>query len=713
MDYKGYLRQVRTLPPQIVFRKAAALAVRTAAGWTQLASDMAKGSYGAGGSELNPAARIVISADDIPPDLQTTLRILSRDYLAHRFDLLGSGWTQSVYGFQADGFMGHRYAPRGPTAPDRAGKALGEIVTRANLARSLQIWKLICRRDYAPIDWQLDWRSGYRWTARCPSRLLPIPVDRGADVKLPWELGRLQHLPQLALCAILARDSRPGFDLASRYVEEISDQLADFIATNPPRFGVNWMGAMDVGIRAANIALTLALLAGAGLALASEVGQAAADALNDHAAYVVEHLEYSEAGRSNHYLADLGGVLWSSWMLNGPAADTRLIFSIVEILKEADHQFLADGGNYEGSTSYHRLSAEIVLFALAVIHSLDQAALQRLERASPPRSSWRAPFPPLPLPRYGSNSGGAGIVPPIVMQKLQNAAWLSRAVQGSDGTIVQIGDTDSGRFFKLHPTALPRQLAPNAGFAENDLDHSGFIDAADLLFGAEPQGRRLDAVLVRRLAGVAVTHDAAQRPDVGTFGDLDALLARWQVAPDGSRRVQHIPLGMTVDPTQWVQSSFPDFGLYVFRQQNLLISFRCHGAPPSKAPNGHRHDDNLAVEYRLQAAQRRDPGSYVYTPSIEQRNRYRSAAAHDVPRARGRPLADIGAALFDLKQSAYAQCLAWRANGVAGEINSPSGKILRILQISPQQLSIFDCVERGELDDLLTELPVSLGYGRL
>lgn len=716
MDFSGYLRQIRNLPPQVVLRKAAALAGRAASGWAQLASDIVAGSFGAESAALNQAARITIVADDIPADLAETLRILSGEYLAHRFDLLGSGWTQPTYGFQAGGFLGHRYPSRAPSAPNRAGNGLSDVVNRANLRRSLQIWRLISRPDYAPIDWQLDWRSGYRWSARRPSVTLPIPVDRGADIKLPWELGRLQHLPQLALCAILARDGRCGFEPASRYVEEISDQLADFIATNPPRFGVNWIGAMDVGIRGANIALTLALLAGAGLALRSEVSQVVANALDSHADHAVAYLEYSETGRSNHYLADLGGVLWSNWMLTGPTADRGQIFAIAEILKEADHQFLADGGNYEGSTSYHRLSAEIVLFSLAVICSLEHTALERLERATPPRRPWRAAFPVLPLRRHRSDSTGASLVPPAVMQKLQDAAQLSRAVQGSDGTIVQIGDTDSGRFFKLHPTALPDQpSAAHTGFVENSLDHSGFVDAVDALFGADPQGRWLDAVLVRRLTGRTAMQGLPQAMrDVADFGDLDALLARWHATPESSRRLRHIPLGMTADPAAWTRSAFPDFGLYLFRQADLLISFRCYDAPPPAAPNGHRHDDNLAIEYRFKSEQRRDPGSYVYTPSIEQRNRYRAAAAHDVPRARNQPLASFGSAVFDLKQSAHAQCLAWRANGVAGEVIGPSGKILRILHISSQQLSIFDCVEPpAEIDDLSPELTVSLGYGRL
>ncbi|MDB5534184.1 MAG: Heparinase family protein, partial [Hyphomicrobiales bacterium] len=332
MDFQGYLRLIRRLPPRLVLTKAAGLTRRKARAWGQLAADVATGSHGGRPCAFNPAARIAIAGDDIPPDLEQALRGLGDAYLGHRFDLLGSGWVRPVYGFAAPGFLGHRYAPSGLRPPGRDGDTLGLVVNRSNVARASEIWRLISNADYTPIDWQVDVRSGYRWSARRPSLTLSIPLDRGADIKLPWELGRLQHLPQLALCAILADARRSGFEASTRYVSEISDQLADFIATNPPRFGVNWVGVMDVAIRAANIALTLALLAGAGHALPPAMARVVAQSLDDHADYVITHLEYSETGRSNHYLADLGGLIWANWMLDGPQAVTRLKFATAAMI---------------------------------------------------------------------------------------------------------------------------------------------------------------------------------------------------------------------------------------------------------------------------------------------------------------------------------------------------------------------------------------------
>ncbi len=706
MDIHGYIRQGRTLPLEATLRKAVALARRAGRARVRLAADLFAGSYGRGEPSLNPAARIAIAAAEIPADLTATLRRLGQEYLQHRFDLLGSGWVSPVYGFAAPGFLGHRFSAQGPAAPVPDGAGLEAVINRANVPRARDIWRLIGRADYTPIDWQLDFRSGYRWSARRPSLRLPIPVDTGADIKVPWELGRLQHLPQLALCAILAKESTPGFAPATRYVEEIADQLADFTSTNPPRFGVNWIGTMDVAIRAANIALTLALLAGAGLSLSPPVKAVVANALHDHAAHVADHLEYSESGRSNHYLADLGGLLWAAWLLTGSDADRFMVFALAEILQEADLQFLPDGGNYEGSTNYHRLSGETVVFALSVIASLDASALKRLDQATPPARGWRADFPVLPLRRRDAASSGAGLIPPGLVQKLQGAAQLTRSVQCADNTIVQIGDTDSGRFFKLHPTGSEC----DGTFVENTLDHRGFAAAVDALRGAT-SGEHMDAVLVRCLISAAGLKEPSAAPVLADFGDIDVLLARWEAAPEKGRRLRRIPFSGLTAP--WSRKAFPDFGLYVFRQRDMLIAFRCAGEPPKGAPRGHRHDDNLGIEYRLGTIERRDPGSFVYTPNVAQRNAYRAASAHDVPRPRGPAFAKTGGDLFSFEEVAYAQCLCWLPDAVAGEVSGPFGSMLRILHLSGQELAIYDCVVPGEIADIAPPLPTAVGYGRL
>ncbi|MEZ7879117.1 MAG: hypothetical protein QMC11_02655, partial [Rhodospirillales bacterium] len=71
--------------------------------------------------------------------------------------------------------------------------------------------------------------------------------EPGVDIKIPWELARLQHLPQLALAY---SDQR-----SQNLVDEFQNQTLDFMSANPPRYGVNWVCTMDVAIRAANLIL--------------------------------------------------------------------------------------------------------------------------------------------------------------------------------------------------------------------------------------------------------------------------------------------------------------------------------------------------------------------------------------------------------------------------------------------------------------------------
>jgi len=673
MALSAYLRRARALPPREVARKAMGFGVRAVARRIRLVSDGLRGSYGPPTGWRNPAARIRMGAEDIAAELEATLRALGGEYLSHRFDLLGSGWVAPAYGFRPDGFLGRRHDPAAPSAPDRAGGGLDRVVNRANRTRAQQAWALIGDAGYRPIDWQLDFRSGFRWPGRRHSYRQHIPVDTGADVKVPWELGRLQHLPQLALCAVLAAAGRPGFDPPERYRREIADQLMDFIATNPPRFGVNWMGAMDVAIRAANIALTLALLAGAGAALDPVVESVVLGSLRDHADHVAGHLDYSETGRSNHYLAGLAGLIWARWMLDDD------VDMIDEIFRGTAAQFLPDGGNYEGSISYHRLSAEMVLFSAGVARALGRE------------------------------------IPDHVLVTLRQAAALSRAVQGDDGTVIQIGDTDSGRFFKLHPTALPESFGGAASsFVENTLDHAGLVQAVEALFNAPPSGARLEAVIMARLAPPPVSQHIELKEEIADFGDLDQLEAAIATLPEAARRVRRLALPQPVEPAAWRRSAFPDFGLYVFRHvPGLLVAFRCLKGLAPTAPRGHTHDDNLGIEYRLGPLTRHDPGSFVYTPSIALRNAYRGASAHDVPRAADWDVAPPGRELFDLSHRAFATCLAWRPDGVAGEIKAPWGRILRLIRFTRAEIVVTDVIEPARAFASATDLEPSKGYGRL
>ena len=56
-----------------------------------------------------------------------------------------------------------------------------------------------------PIDWQADLKSGEKWNKTFFRKIGHIP---GADIKMPWELGRCQHLLWLGEAYLLTGEKK-------------------------------------------------------------------------------------------------------------------------------------------------------------------------------------------------------------------------------------------------------------------------------------------------------------------------------------------------------------------------------------------------------------------------------------------------------------------------------------------------------------------------
>ena len=700
----GSLAQFRGYRRRLLVSKAFGRVRRAARRELQRLSDQLRSSYADDAETLRPLP-LPVSAGDVPDDLCAYLVAVAPAYLEHRFNVLGSGWVQVVHGVTCAGLDGRSFPPGPSVSADRAGDWLVGRINRANLAESKEVWRLIERDDYVPIDWQLDFKSGYRWSERCyhsETRIGPAP---GADIKLPRELARMQHLPQLALCALCAAAGDRRFARVDTYLGEIRAQLLDFIATNPPRFGANWACTMDVAIRVANWLLTLDLLAAAELSLDTAAHAVIARSVADHADYTAGHLEWSESHRTNHYLADVVGLLYAAGRLGpSPRNDAWLAFAVREVMAEAEVQFHPEGTCYEGSTNYHRLSAELLLFGTALAAGLPEDRWNALDRYSPAAIRVRPPFLPPPVARYPDATGRLAPVPPEVADRLWRAARFSTAVTRPDGRVAQIGDTDSGRLFWLHPVAASGEPP-----ARDDLDHGALVEAVEGLFARPATPRWLDTAVVRSLGGTWRPNPPAAAPVPADSGDPDEIEALLRALPEAQRRLRRYPL---VAGT-WTREAFPAFGLYLFRRERDFIALRCAGAVASGTPTGHLHDDNLGLELMLDCRPLiTDPGTYVYTGDPAARNRYREAAAHDAPRAKGWAVASPTMALFSLAPRAYAECLCWRPNAVAGRIAAPEGTLYRLLRLRKDALEIWDGVSVGELAPLSDPLPLCEGYGR-
>lgn len=704
----AYLRTAMKAPPHLTAVQAARLLARRLHQTREKWRDFSRASYlrDDAGGPLNRLANL--SGADLPPCLEGDLRPFVRRSLAHRFDLLGSGWLTIAHGVDYPGIEGIRY-PAGPAVTaDQDGAWLGDRVTAANLPRARALWRMV-DPSYTPIDWHVDFRSGWRWDPRTHFREVQFGTVPGADIKMPWELSRLQHLPQLALACLLAKVGRWDAAEAECCAAELRNQVLDFLATNPPRWGVNWVCPMDVGIRAANIALAVDLLRASGREPDPAFKAVVATALREHGRYIVANLEWHAGPRTNHYLGNLAGLTFCGAALSGAEADAWLAFAAHELAREIPVQFLEDGGCFEGSTLYHRLSSELVLFAVAAL--LGAAGRRtgafceppfRALRVRPPLDQTPLAFPPHNLPLPGET-----------LARLAQAAAFAEGILKPDGRVPQIGDTDSGRLFKLHPT--PRS-DDGGELCDEVLDIGGMIAAGRALFGAGPVERAEAAVVTALAAGCipGLSLETTATDVVGTEHHLTDLIGRIAALPAGRRRRTELRLpGIGCEPLRAL--SYPRFGLYLLRGSESYLALRC-AALDGSHDCGHTHDDNLHLEVWHSGRDLiADPGTYVYTSLPTQRRLYRSAAAHFVPRP-----ADIEAvrffAPFGAEHLAQARCLSFGRWGMAAELRGRHWTVWRAVEVLAEGAVIHDgCPDAALASEASAGDMVRIceGYGRI
>lgn len=206
---------------------------------------------------------------------------------------------------------------------------------------------------YKLIDWQRDYNSGYNWDYQW-FKDIKYGNNSGNDIKVPWEIGRLQHLPILAIEFVNTGQPELLF--------EIKNQIFDFIASNPPNFGVQWMTSMDIGIRLVNLIFTLFTINIKGQFFDSNELELIDSYLFDHYMHIKENIEYSEGMRGNHYLSNLCSIIIYVSFTEDNEGKNALLDKYMRLLEtELKYQFNEDGSNFEGSTRYHIFTNQMLI----------------------------------------------------------------------------------------------------------------------------------------------------------------------------------------------------------------------------------------------------------------------------------------------------------------------------------------------------------------
>ena len=598
-------------------------------------------------------------------------RHVAKEAGAHRVDLLGSGPVEVGFRAEAAGAFGGIYhmAP-GPEEEKRQIARMSELLEVAASFTgddSAPLKRLLAAlsdaaRPYRPIDWHLDFKSGYRWFPGMWYMEVPYGHLPGVDIKVPWELSRCHHLVALAL------DGATGGPRQQR-ADEIGLQILDWIAANPPRFGVNWRSAMDVAIRAANWVWTVPIIGGADV-LPPALLWVLAKSLYQHGVHIESHLDYATTGTNNHYLADLTGLLHiASAFPEFPESPAWTALCLQELASEMRRTVGEDGASYEGSTGYHRLVTEMFLHASLVAVRLTEEQRTAIARAGKLRRR---------RPEVASRKREYDLVSPEVFpvwywDRLERMVGFTALITKPNGLAPQFGDQDNGRFLKLE--WANRSVDD---FEEESRDHRHVIAVGGAVFGRDKWQRE----------GAGYLLDASLATACVPVGSLDAVRRTSERAD--------VALAETFVTGESESVWYPSGGVCVMHSGEFWVAVRCLGRAPG-APTGHRHNDQLSFELNVGGIDFIvDPGTGTYTADPQTRNAFRATATHstvEVPGREQNPVRPGLQGLFALPDGADARAVETLAMRFAGEHRGFGAVHSRTFDLNAERLLVDDYLD--------------------
>ena len=445
--------------------------------------------------------------------------------------------------------------------------------------RVLRQMDLLYLPNLTRIDFQLDPTSRFHWSAKSWSKGISYGNQLGVEVKWPWELGRLQHLP-----AIAARISDPTSDHGLKSAGVIQNHIVDFVRSNPPGFGVQWLCPMDVGIRIANLLVAVDLARAAGVEFEHKFLQLVSATARDHGRHITRNLEWGDRLCSNHYLANVAGLLFAgSYLGDDSEGEDWVAFAGRVLILQTRKHFHADGSNFAASTCYHRLSAEMVVYSVALMMWISRERPELAKRWWGGRVPNYHPSPAAPPTTCVQSSRGfSHPFDADVVCRISGMGSFTRSLLRADGSVPQIGDNDSGRFMRLQQTDDP---------AADLLDHTHLCHAVDALLGRPLPEFASEAHWLSKWLGNALLDDPGEKS--------------------------------TEQAVAW-----REFGLCVWRYGGLHVTLRA-GHVGQGGNGGHAHCDQLSITLAIDGVPViDDPGTGVYTPNPDLRNRLRSSGVH-------------------------------------------------------------------------------------
>jgi len=452
------------------------------------------------------------------------------------------------------------------------------------------------------IDWQVDFKSGYRWRQFEWSKKIKYGNVKGADIKVPWELGRLQFLIPLSYAFFIFKQNKQN-SRAEHYAEVFQDILLDFRVCNPPRFGVQWMSPMDAAIRATNVVLAYSFFKQAGCIFDKFFEKFILEFICEHINFVNSDPEWNDGLRGNHYLACISSLVFISTYLP-PSEYTKKLFakSLKKLIKEIFYQFYDDGGNFEGSLPYHRFASEMVLFALFSALSLPKSRFELFEY-----------FKDVNIQIIDNQI----ILSNKLIQRLFNIFEFTLFNSTKSHYFPQFGDNDGGYFIHLTPFYIKylAKKTDDISYLFHSANNPWNLLSLFAGYFYDLIGNQLFDRYFESNAGKILRNKSNIVFNANVLKDKISVINKYLQ----NKNQEDIYKGKL----------FPNSGICSIWQNKYHLVFSI-GKIGQRGKGGHNHSDGLSFELFIENVPIIvNAGTFCYTPYPKLRNHYRSIKSHN------------------------------------------------------------------------------------
>ena len=215
----------------------------------------------------------------------------------------------------------------------------------------------------SPIDWHKDFKSEKSWPVIPFRRIDVLDLYRDSDIKVAWELSRLQWLIPAGQAYLLSGEER--------FAEAVRGVIEDWAANNPLARGVNWACTMDVALRSITLVWLFHVFHRAAAWKDDAFRQDLLKLVYLHGNFTARHLEWSDIN-GNHLITGAAGLAVVGLFFGDAEEPRKWRQRGWKILTdEMPKQVFADGVDFEASTAYHRLVTEIFLLPALYRRALD------------------------------------------------------------------------------------------------------------------------------------------------------------------------------------------------------------------------------------------------------------------------------------------------------------------------------------------------------